>query len=191
MQTYPYFRSLYVISVRRTKNLPTASFRFHLTMDTLAVQLYTSSLPRRVRDLHPLERAHGAQTKGAFRLFPKHSLGICGFTLILLDFEIKIALWCIMMYHCKKFCCTFVGLLIFLLHQKSMSYSIILVRILNDQSLSNTRFLSIISSILSIYWATSFTFSHRSIRPSGYTRFVIEPAPNATMVCTSSIIKML
>ena len=63
LQTYPYFRALYVIPVRRTKSLPTASFRFHLTMDTLAVQLYTSSLPRRVRDFHPLERAHGAQTK--------------------------------------------------------------------------------------------------------------------------------
>ena len=62
-QTYPYFRALYVISVRRTKSLLTASFRFHLTMDTLAVRLYTSSLPRRVRDFHPLERAHGAQTK--------------------------------------------------------------------------------------------------------------------------------
>ena len=64
LQTYPYFRALYVISVRRTKSLLTASFRFHLAMDTLAVQLYTSSLPRRVRDFHPLERAHGAQTKG-------------------------------------------------------------------------------------------------------------------------------
>ena len=32
-------------------------------MDTLAVQLYTSLLPRRIRDFHPLERAHGAQTK--------------------------------------------------------------------------------------------------------------------------------
>ena len=63
LQTYPYFRALYVISVRRTKSLLTASFRFHLTMNTLAVQLYTSSLPRRVRDLHPLERAHGAQTQ--------------------------------------------------------------------------------------------------------------------------------
>ena len=31
-----------MISVRRTKDLPTASFRFHLTMDTLAVQLYIS-----------------------------------------------------------------------------------------------------------------------------------------------------
>ena len=62
-QTYPYFRALYVISVRRTKSLLTASFRFHLTIDTLAVRLYTSSLPRRVRDFHPLERTHGAQTK--------------------------------------------------------------------------------------------------------------------------------
>ena len=62
-QTYPYFRALYVISVRRTKGLPTASFRFHLTMDTLAVWLYTSSLPRYARDFHPLERAHGARTK--------------------------------------------------------------------------------------------------------------------------------
>ena len=53
----------YVISVRRTKSSLTASFRFYLTIDTLAVQLYTSLSPRRVRDFHPLERAHGAQTK--------------------------------------------------------------------------------------------------------------------------------
>ena len=62
-QTYPYFRTLYVIPVRRTKSLLAASFRFHLAMDTLAVQLYTSLLPRCVRDFRPLERAHGAQTK--------------------------------------------------------------------------------------------------------------------------------
>ena len=67
LQTYPYFRALYVISVRRTKGLPTASFRFRLTSDTLAVQLYTSLLPRRVRDFHPLERAHGAQTEKAMQ----------------------------------------------------------------------------------------------------------------------------
>ena len=73
LQTYPYFRALYVISVRRTKSLLTASFRFHLTMDTLAVQLYTSSLPRRVRDFHPLERAHGAQTNGRPRKGIAHS----------------------------------------------------------------------------------------------------------------------
>ena len=62
-QTYPHFRALYVIPVRRTKGLPTASFRSHLTMDTLAVQLYTSLLPRRIRDFHPLERAHGTQIR--------------------------------------------------------------------------------------------------------------------------------
>ena len=60
--TYPHFPALYVIPVRQAKGLPTASFRFHLTMDTLAVQLCTSSLPTRTRDFHPLERAHGAQT---------------------------------------------------------------------------------------------------------------------------------
>ena len=59
----------YVISVRRTKSSLTASFRFYLTIDTLAVQLYTSLSPRRVRDFHPLERAHGAQTKIRSRPF--------------------------------------------------------------------------------------------------------------------------
>ena len=63
MPTYPYFPALYVVPVRQAKGLPTASFRFHLTMDTLAVQLCTSSLPTRTRDFHPLERAHGARTK--------------------------------------------------------------------------------------------------------------------------------
>ena len=77
LQTYPYFRALYVISVRRTKSLLTASFRFHLTMDTLAVQLYTSSLPRRVRDFHPLERAHGAQTKRQRLKFPQGMWRLC------------------------------------------------------------------------------------------------------------------
>ena len=62
MPTYPYFPALYVVPFRQAKGLPTASFRFHLAMDTLAVQLCTSSLPTRTRDLHPLERAHGAHT---------------------------------------------------------------------------------------------------------------------------------
>ena len=61
--TYPYFPALYVVPVRQAKGLPTASFRFHLTMNTLAVRLCTSSLPTRTRDFHPLERAHGAQTQ--------------------------------------------------------------------------------------------------------------------------------
>jgi hypothetical protein len=61
--TYPYFPALYVVPVRQAKGLLAASFRFHLTMDTLAVRLCTSSLPTRTRDFHPLERAHGAQTQ--------------------------------------------------------------------------------------------------------------------------------
>ena len=69
-QTYPYFPALYVVPVRQAKGLPTASFRFHLAMDTLAVQLCTSSLPTRIRDFHPLERAHGAQTEKTPGLAP-------------------------------------------------------------------------------------------------------------------------
>ena len=34
--------ALYAISVRRTRDLLTASFRFYLAIDTLAVRLYTS-----------------------------------------------------------------------------------------------------------------------------------------------------
>ena len=41
---------LYVISVRQTSVLPAASFRFHLTMDTLAVRL-TVPLAGSVKDL--------------------------------------------------------------------------------------------------------------------------------------------
>ena len=59
----PVFPSLVCGSCSSGQGFPTASFRFHLTMDTLAVQLCTSSLPTRTRDFHPLERAHGAQTK--------------------------------------------------------------------------------------------------------------------------------
>jgi hypothetical protein len=34
--SYPAKTALYQVSVRRNKSLPSASFRFHLTMDTLA-----------------------------------------------------------------------------------------------------------------------------------------------------------
>ena len=78
LQSYPYLRVSYVISVRRTKSLPAASFRFFITMDSLAVQLYTSSLPRRVRNFHLLERAHGVQKKRsklfAYFLSPQQNL---------------------------------------------------------------------------------------------------------------------
>ena len=56
---------------------------------------------------------------------------------------------------------------------------------------NNSLFLLIISSIFSIYSPTSLTLSHRSIRPSGKTLLVMLPAPNATMVCFSSMMRML
>ena len=77
VQTYPYFPALYAVPIRRTKGLPTASFRFHLAMDTLAVQLCTSSLPTRTRDFHPLERAHGAQTQNRFLRSEKPAIFYC------------------------------------------------------------------------------------------------------------------
>ena len=36
LPTYPYFPALYVVPVRQAKGLPTASFRSHLAVDTLA-----------------------------------------------------------------------------------------------------------------------------------------------------------
>ena len=60
---YPYFRALYAVPVRQVRGLLTASFRFRLTADTLAVRLCASSLPTRTRDFHPLENAHAGQTK--------------------------------------------------------------------------------------------------------------------------------
>ena len=60
---YPHFRAFYAVPVRQVRGLLTASFRSHLTMDTLAVQLCASSLSTRTRDFHPLENAHAGQTK--------------------------------------------------------------------------------------------------------------------------------
>ena len=102
--------------------------------------------------------------KGAFRLFTERSLDICGLTLI------------------------FVGLYHFQLFKPHITLNIS-YWILHYKSRNNTHFLSIISSILSIYCATSLTFSHRSILPPGKSRLLMLPAPRATMFCFSSIIK--
>ena len=53
------------------------------------------------------------------------------------------------------------------------------------------RFRSIISSIFSRYSGSSFTFSHRSMRPSGWTALEMVPAPMAMMDCFSSMIRIL
>ena len=91
--TYPYFRALYAVPVRRTRDLPTASFRFHLAMDTLAVQLCTSSLPRRTRDSHPLERAHGAHTKKQRHRTKLHR---CFYIFLFYSFVFKLCLYLIL-----------------------------------------------------------------------------------------------
>ena len=64
----PSCKTLYVISVRQTRDLPVvslfphpASFRFHLTMDTLAFG-YILPTTRRIRDLHPLETCAAGRT---------------------------------------------------------------------------------------------------------------------------------
>ena len=58
-----------MISVRQTRDLPVvslfqhpASFRFHLTMDTLAFG-YILPTAERIRDFHPLETCAATRTK--------------------------------------------------------------------------------------------------------------------------------
>ena len=51
----------FMISVRQVKVLPPASFRFHLTMDTLALG-YILPAAGRLRDFHPLEYAPAWRT---------------------------------------------------------------------------------------------------------------------------------
>ena len=61
LQPRPLCPALYAISVRRLGTLPAASFRFHLTMDTLAVRL-TLPTTKRVVDFHHQAIAHGGRT---------------------------------------------------------------------------------------------------------------------------------
>ena len=57
LQAHPPLSALYAISVRRFGTLPSASFRFHLTMDTLAVR-QTLPTAKRVADFHRQVIAH-------------------------------------------------------------------------------------------------------------------------------------
>ncbi|RGO24566.1 hypothetical protein DXB23_09305 [Dorea sp. OM02-2LB] len=80
--------TLYEISVRQTRDLPVvslfphpASFRFHLTMDTLAFG-YILPTTGRIRDFNPLETCAAGRTSRkkclrhllpqAFLIFPEH-----------------------------------------------------------------------------------------------------------------------
>ena len=53
--------ALYVVSVRRCETLPSASFRFHLTMDTLAVWLMVPTT-KPIADFHCQVIAHVGRT---------------------------------------------------------------------------------------------------------------------------------
>jgi hypothetical protein len=59
--------ALDVIPVRQVEALPAASFRFHLTMDTLAVRL-TVPTAKSVADFHRQVVAHAGHTIVAGRL---------------------------------------------------------------------------------------------------------------------------
>ena len=56
------------VPVRRTNGLPRASFRFHLTMDTLAFSYALGAIPC-ARDFHPLDCAHAWHTTTGPPLF--------------------------------------------------------------------------------------------------------------------------
>lgn len=87
MPPYPYFRALYAVPVRQVRGLLTASFRFRLTADTLAVRLCASLLPTRTWDFHPLENAHAGQTKGLPH--NKSTAALSSFLLLSLNLSLK------------------------------------------------------------------------------------------------------
>ena len=80
------------VPVRRTNGLPRASFRFHLTMDTLAFGYALGAIPC-ARDFHPLDCAHAWHTKklspaaGGRRVFYPSGHGAYGSALFELLFD--------------------------------------------------------------------------------------------------------
>ena len=68
----PYQRSyaLYEVSVRQAGCFPTASFRSHLTMDTLAWGYMIPAIRTHLGDLHPLNSAHDGRTASPARDAP-------------------------------------------------------------------------------------------------------------------------
>ena len=88
LQPHPLCTALYAISVRRLGTLPAASFRFHLTMDTLAVRL-TLPTTKRVVDFHHQAITHGGRTKKGTR-----PLSVGCQTLLLSANNIKLCVTC-------------------------------------------------------------------------------------------------
>ena len=67
------------VSVRQVDGLPLASFRFHLTVDTLASGYALGATPC-ARDFHPLDCARAAHTKSP--QFLVQELGTCSVWLL-------------------------------------------------------------------------------------------------------------
>jgi NADH:ubiquinone oxidoreductase subunit 4 (subunit M) len=59
----------HLVFVHQTEILPTASFRFHLTMDTLAVQLVVPTT-KPTADFHRQVTAHAGRTKNKTEVYP-------------------------------------------------------------------------------------------------------------------------
>ena len=68
MQTHPNCIALYAVRVPQAVALPTASFRFYLTIDTLAVQLMVAAASP-IADFHCRAIAHAGHTKNKAALY--------------------------------------------------------------------------------------------------------------------------
>lgn len=68
-QPCPLCPALYTVSLRRLGTLPAASFRFHLSVDTLAVRL-TLPTTKCVVDFHHQAIAHAGRTAQGRKTFP-------------------------------------------------------------------------------------------------------------------------
>ena len=68
------------VPVRRTNGLPRASFRFHLTMDTLAFGYALGAIPC-AQDFHPLDCAHAWHTTKTPVSFETGVLGMVSLTM--------------------------------------------------------------------------------------------------------------
>ena len=73
-QPCPLCPALYTVSLRRLGTLPAASFRFHLSVDTLAVRL-TLPTTKRVVDFHHQAIAHAGRTTKREYSFSVHPIG--------------------------------------------------------------------------------------------------------------------
>ena len=67
-----------MISVRQTRDLPRASFRFRIATDTLAFS-YVLTANGHTQDFHLLEFAHAGRTKELSTIYADSSLFLCIF----------------------------------------------------------------------------------------------------------------